>query len=56
MEGHDCVAMDRLHAKGYISDPRDKAKLVVVTVEGVQQSRKPFQKHFAKKEPNGHQR
>jgi len=25
-KGHDWDAMDRLHAKGYISDPRSKAK------------------------------
>ena len=27
-------AMDRLHAKGYISDPKSKAKSVVLTQEG----------------------
>src|SRR5208282_5507844 len=32
---HDRVAMDRLHAKGYISDAKNKAKSVVVTVQGV---------------------
>ncbi len=47
----------RLHAKDYISsDSKSKAKSVVVTVEGVQRSRKLFEKHFAKKEPHGHQR
>ncbi len=55
-KGYDWVAMDRLHAKGYISDSRSKAKSVVVTVEGVQRFRRPFEKHFAKKEPDGHQR
>jgi hypothetical protein len=31
----DWDAMDRLHEKGYISDPKSKAKSVVVTEEGV---------------------
>ncbi len=53
---HDWVAMDRLHAKGYISDPKSKAKSVVVTVEGVQRSRELFEKHFGKKEPGARQR
>ena len=38
-KGYDWVAMDRLHAKGYVSDPKSKAKSVVVTVKGVQRSR-----------------
>ena len=38
-KGHDWNVLDRLHAKGYISDPRSKAKSVVVTEEGVEQSR-----------------
>ena len=33
-KGYDWVAMDRLHAKGYVSDPKSKAKSVVVTVKG----------------------
>jgi hypothetical protein len=33
-KGHDWVAMDRLHAKGYISDPKSKAKSVVLSEEG----------------------
>jgi hypothetical protein len=32
-KGHDWNVLDRLHAKGYISDPRSKAKSVVVTEE-----------------------
>ncbi len=30
-KGHDWDALDRLHAKGYISDPKNKAKSVVLT-------------------------
>ncbi len=29
-KGHDWDAMERLHAKSYISDPKSKAKSVVV--------------------------
>jgi hypothetical protein len=54
-KGHDWVAMDRLHAKGYVSDPKSKAKSVVVTVKGVQRSRELFEKHFGKKEPDARQ-
>jgi hypothetical protein len=55
-KGHDWVAMDRLHAKGYISDPKSKAKSVVVAVKGVQRCRELFEKHFEKKKPEARQR
>ena len=42
--------IDRLHAKGYVSDPKSKAKSVVGTVKGVKRSRRLFEKHFEKKE------
>jgi len=48
-KGHDWNVLDRLHAKGYISDPRSKAKSVVVTEEGIRQSRALFAKYFGKK-------
>jgi hypothetical protein len=47
-KGHDWNALDRLHAKGYISDPRSKAKSVIITEEGVKQSRELFAKYFGK--------
>ena len=56
MVAHDWDAMDRLHEKGYISDPKSRAKSVVVTAEGVKRSRKLFEKHFGKKEPDAGQR
>ena len=56
MKGHDWVAMGRLYAKSYISDPKSKAKSVVVTVKGVQRCREPFEKHFEKKKPEACQR
>jgi hypothetical protein len=52
-KGHDRNVLDRLHRKGYISDPRSKAKSVVVTEEGVKQSRALFTKYFAKKLTDG---
>jgi len=33
--GFDWDAMDRLHERGYISDPRSKAKSVVFSEEGL---------------------
>jgi len=49
-KSHDWDAMDRLHASGYISDPKSKAKSVMVSVKGMQRSRKLFEKNFGKKE------
>jgi len=33
-KSHDWDVLDRLHAKGYISDPKSKAKSVVLSPEG----------------------
>ena len=41
-------AMERLHAKGFISDPRGKAKSVVVTEEGQIAAKELFEKLFGK--------
>lgn len=41
-KGHDWDALDRLHAKGYISDPKSKAKSVILTKEGERLSRELF--------------
>ena len=38
-KGFDWDVMDRLHDRGYISDPRSKAKSVVFTEEGLERSR-----------------
>ena len=48
-KSHDWDALDRLHAKGYISDPKSKAKSVIMTEEGVKRARELFEKHFATK-------
>jgi Mn-dependent DtxR family transcriptional regulator len=45
-KGQDWEAMERLHAKGYISHPKSKSKSVVVTEEGVKRSRELFEKYF----------
>jgi len=43
----DWDALDRLHARGYISDPKSKAKSVVLSPEGLELSRRLFERHFA---------
>lgn len=47
-KGHDWEAMNRLHEKGYIDDPRSKAKSVVLTPEGIRRSQELFEKLFSK--------
>jgi len=49
-KSHDWDAMDRLHAKGYISDPKSKAKSVVLSPEGVRRARELFERYFVKKQ------
>ncbi|MCZ7649585.1 MAG: DUF6429 family protein [Planctomycetota bacterium] len=44
----DWDAMNRLHEKGFISDPVRKAKSVFLTPEGLQESERLFKKLFAK--------
>ena len=45
-KGQDWDTMERLHAKGLISDPKSKAKSVVLSEEGERRSRELFDKHF----------
>ncbi len=40
-------AMDRLHEKGLIGDPKSKAKSVVLTAEGLIAAEEAFRKLFA---------
>jgi len=42
----DWEAMNRLHQKGYISDPVGKAKSVVLTEDGLQEAERLFKKLF----------
>ncbi len=46
-EGFDWAAMDRLHEKGFISDPVGKAKSVVFTEEGLREAERLFRELFA---------
>jgi Domain of unknown function (DUF6429) len=48
-KGHDWDALDRLYTKGYIFDPKNKAKSVVLSEEGERLSRELFERHFASK-------
>jgi hypothetical protein len=47
-EGFDWDAMDRLHQKGFITDPRGKAKSVVFTEEGLALAQRLLQQLFGK--------
>jgi hypothetical protein len=47
-KGFDWDALDRLHKKGYISDPVSKAKSVVLTEEGLAESKRLFETLFVK--------
>jgi hypothetical protein len=44
----DWDMMNRLHQKGFISNPVSKAKSVVFTVEGLAESERLFKKLFSK--------
>jgi hypothetical protein len=46
-KGFDWDAMDRLHKKGFISDPVGKAKSVVFTEEGQREAERLFRELFA---------
>jgi hypothetical protein len=48
-KGVDFEVMDRLFEKGYIFDPRGKAKSVVLTEDGLARSKALFEKLFGKK-------
>ena len=45
-KGHDWGALNRLHEKGFISNPKSQAKSVVVTKEGKELSELLFRKLF----------
>ena len=45
-KGMDWDAMNRLHEKGYISNPKSKVKSVLLTEEGARLSEELFKKHF----------
>ena len=45
-KGFDWATMDRLHEKGHISDPKGKAKSVVMTEDGFARAKELFHKFF----------
>ena len=46
-KGFDWDALDRLHAQGFIANPKSKAKSVVLTEEGVRRGEELFRRYFA---------
>jgi hypothetical protein len=47
-KGFDWDALHRLHEKGYITDPRGKAKSVILTEEGLERSQQLLERLFGK--------
>ena len=45
-KGLDWDVLNRLHQKGYISDPKSKARSVVLSEDGAKLSEKLFRQHF----------
>ncbi|RMD88695.1 MAG: hypothetical protein D6813_11710 [Calditrichaeota bacterium] len=49
-KGMDWEAMNRLYEKGYINNPRSKAKSVALSEEGAKRSKELFEKFFGIKQ------
>ncbi len=47
-KGFDWDSMERLHNKGYITDPLGKAKSVILTDEGLKESQRLFEALFTR--------
>jgi hypothetical protein len=47
-KGFDWESMNRLHEKGFISDPRSKTKSVVFTEEGLVRSRQLLEQLYGR--------
>lgn len=45
-KGFDWDVLDRLHARGWISDPKSKTKSVLLTNEGAALAQELFESHF----------
>ena len=45
-KGFDWDTMDRLHEKGFIGNPINKARSVRVSAEGYKRAKELFEKHF----------
>ena len=52
-KGFDWDTLNRLHDKGYISNPIGKAKSVVMTEEGFLKARELFERHFMQETSSG---
>ena len=46
-KSHDQNALDRLHARGYLSDPKSKGVSLFLSPEGLKMARELFERHFA---------
>lgn len=49
-KGFDWDALDRLHKKGFIADPKNKTKSVVLTEQGLARSEQLFEQLFSKRD------
>jgi hypothetical protein len=47
-KSYDWSALDRLNAKGFISNPKTQSKSIVLTESGAQKSKELFEKLFNK--------
>ena len=47
-KGHDWNALNRLHEKGFISEPRSKVKSILFSDEGAKRAGELFNKLFTK--------
>ena len=47
-KGFPWESMDRIYEKGYITDPKSKAKSVIMTEDGKEAAETMFAKHFRK--------
>jgi hypothetical protein len=50
-KGFDWETLDRLHQKGLIADPANKAKSVVLSDEGLRRAQKAFRALFTRPTP-----
>ena len=49
-KGFDFESLGRLHEKGFIRDPKNKTKSVVLTDEGLAKSKALFEEYFGRRE------
>ncbi len=54
-KGHDWAVLDRLHEKGWISDPKSKAKSVILSPEAIAESERLCDQFFGKQVSSGNQ-